>query len=327
MKTNTQNTNTVTTNNAQFEQLLLSYELAYYNGDYEKELVALATAVTHSVLKKCINVSYNNALVEVKRDVARDTNVLNSIDRLNKDTYSLSYNKDGDLIRETTNKDNERALNTLTRESLGDGLDLVNVAVIEIMEQTKNHGADLEQTYTKRELSRKVWIKSEDSAKGWKDVETSGIKEVYKAVRREIEKSRAVQTNATNGYCYLEDVAKDEESGEELTIYRRLDKYADLGGNAVDFNGRPTLYSASEQTAKDMDELVASLNLTERQTQILKLRLRGYGYKAIATYLGVTQRAIAKTCEAIQKKVISTTSEDNTLFTLETVSKYTKQEK
>ena len=44
------------------------------------------------------------------------------------------------------------------------------------------------------------------------------------------------------------------------------------------------------------------MELTDRQAQILRLRMQGKGYKAIATYLGVTQRAIAKTVAQIQSK-------------------------
>ena len=82
-------------------------------------------------------------------------------------------------------------------------------------------------------------------------------------------------------------------------------KYADLGGYACDFNKACTLYSADAQTVEDTDELISRMNLTKKQAQVLSLRQSGYGYKAIATYLGVTQRAVAKTVEAIQKKALA----------------------
>ena len=325
-KANTPNTNAGANNEnkMQFEKLLLEYELAYINGDYEKELQTLATCVTHSVLKKCINVSYNESLVGVKRDVVADTHKIASIDRLNNSTYRLKYNKDGDLVREVINKDNEKALNKITREALGDGADLVNVAIIEILEQTREHGPNLEIPYTKRVLNRKVWIKVEDSVNGWKDETTSGIREVYKAVRRAIESSRAVQANAKNGYTYLEEVVTDEDGNEDevQTVYRRLDKYADLGGYATDFNGACTLYSASAETVYDTDELIEMLNLTERQAQVLKLRMRGYGQKAIATYLGVSKQAIQKTQKQMQAKVMSLADENSNIFNLDTINKY-----
>lgn len=140
---------------------------------------------------------------------------------------------------------------------------------------------------------------------GWETVETTPIREIYKAVRRSINTSRAMATDPRNGYSYIESMATDPETGETETVYRRLTKYADLGGYACDFNGACTLYSVDAETVRDTDTLIESMNLTKKQAQVLALRQSGYGYKAIATYLGVTQRAVAKTVEAIQKKAIA----------------------
>lgn len=76
-----------------------------------------------------------------------------------------------------------------------------------------------------------------------------------------------------------------------------MHKYADLGGYNCDGN-----YTADRQTVEDYETTVAQLDLTDRQAQVLRLRMQGKGHKAIATYLGVTQRAIAKTVEQVQKR-------------------------
>ena len=164
---------------------------------------------------------------------------------------------------------------------------------------------NLETPYTVRRLKKKVWIKTADSVNGWETVETTPIREIYKSVRRSINDSKALATDARNGYTYIESFSEDRETGEIETIYRRMTKYADLGGYACDFNKACTLYSADAQTVEDTDELINRMNLTKKQAQVLNLRQSGYGYKAIATYLGVTQRAVAKTVEAIQKKALA----------------------
>ena len=146
--------------------------------------------------------------------------------------------------------------------------------------------------YYVRRLSRRVYIRSDESA-AYRDDETTPIQEVYRAVRQAVQNSRAVQTDPRNGYSYIEDMTADGLDA----IYHRLNKYADLGG--YDCNGN---YTTDRQAAADYETLVASLNLTDRQAQILRLRMQGKGYKAIATYLGVTQRAIAKTVGQIQTK-------------------------
>ena len=83
-------------------------------------------------------------------------------------------------------------------------------------------------------------------------------------------------------------------------IYYRLQKYADLGGYNVNGN-----YTADRQTMTEYNAIMGKLNLTARQAEVLALRMRGHGYKAIATYLGVTKRAVSKTMEQIQKKALA----------------------
>ena len=330
-----------------FTDLLVDYVVHYETDpqgkDFTETLTTIAKIITHSVLRKCINVSHNESLIEVKRDIVRDSHSLETIARANNELYTLAYTKDGDLTRKEqtveyivkkdkngkekkVKKENslEIGYNRETRERLGDGLDLVNVAIATLLEQTREHGAWLEQGYEVRRLKRKVYIKLEDSVNGWETVITTPIQETFKAVRRAIENSRAMSTDPRNGYSYLEDIATDSETGEETTVYRRLDKYADLGGYAVDSSGKRTLYSASEETTESMDKLVESLNLTDRQATVLKLRLRGYGQKAIATYLGVSKQAIQKTQKQIQSKVIAIASEEHSLFTIETIERYMK---
>jgi len=104
-------------------------------------------------------------------------------------------------------------------------------------------------------------------------------------------------------FWVIEDYATDSESGTEERIYNRLPKYADLGGYETDFNGACTFYTVDEQTTQDMGELIERLNLTAKQAKVLQLRLCGYGDRAIATYLGVTLRAVQKTRIAIQGKI------------------------
>lgn len=116
-------------------------------------------------------------------------------------------------------------------------------------------------------------------------------------MRRAIQSSRAVQTDPRSGYSYIEDMTADGLDA----IYHRLQKWADLGGHNQ--NGH---YTTDRQTVDDYNAMIAALELTPRQMTVVQLRMRGYGYKAIASYLGVTQRAIAKTIEQVQKKARDT---------------------
>lgn len=312
MKTNATNQNNATEKKLAFSELLKTYVNEYENGvntaSYTQALSNLAYAVAYSVLKKCINTGYNETLVSIRHELTSGKANIENIEYCLNHATKLSYNDDGNLISKTINDNCKKALATLTSATLGDGLDLVNDAIVAILDETKkqlarNEKLNLEKPYTVRRLKKKVWIKSCDSVNGWESVETTPIREVFKAVRRSINTSRAMATDARSGYSYIEELSTDVISNETSTIYRRLTRYADLGGYETDFNGACTFYTVDNETVENYDELLTALNLTKRQAQVIKLRESGYGYKAIATYLGIRPDSVRDIFKAIQKKV------------------------
>lgn len=308
---------------ATFAELLRTYEQYASNPTADPApLTDLATACAYSVLRKCIDVSHNKALENARKDLTADLHNLDRLAYASAHATETRYNAEGDPYTAVIDKDLYEAYEKLLAHSFGDGLDLVHDAVVAILDETQKakerHGDTLppcflEQAYTVRRLNRKVWIKAEDSAKGWQTVTTTPIQEIYKAIRRAIENSRAVQADPRNGYTYLSDLSTDPESDAVDVIYHRYGKYADLGGYATDINGNPDFrgpYTADRETADrvtaDVETLIEKLNLTQRQATILDLRMRGYGrrngYKSIATYLGVSFQAVQNAVYRIQSK-------------------------
>ena len=294
-----------------FNAVKRAYETALATGkDSADELTALATAVAYSVLNKCIDpqrkaapqretvsaTGYNPALVQLKHGIAADLATLDNLRTAADKATRTAYNTDGDLTTETADKDAEKAVAALIGETLSDGIDLVQAAALAILEQAAEHAADggewLDTPHTVRRLSRRVYIRTEDSA-AYRDDETTPIQEVYRAVRQTVQNSRAIQTDPRNGYSYVEDLTAD---GLE-TIYYRLHKYADLGG--YDCNGN---YTTDRQNVADYKTLVARLDLTDRQAQILRFRMQGKGYKAIATYLGIPQSSVCRCMYQVRNK-------------------------
>lgn len=312
-----QQTATTTTT---FETLLVDFCNEYRKDSNSEKFTAvatdLATAVAFSVLRKCLdpqaksgkpsNSGCNPQLDEVKRSIYRDTNTLKNIDYSCKKAFMTVYNEDGDRQTKTADSDYRYAYNKLTQQTLGDGLDLVNTAIVSLLDECTKVDTTaenfLETVYTVRRLKKKVWIKVEDSVNGWETVETSSIREVYKAVRREVANSRSLNIDPSNGYMYLEDLTRDEEGNEETVIYRRLNKYSDLAGNVTDFNGAVKFETVDSASVTDYDTMVEKLELTTRQAQVLQLRMSGYGYIAIATYLGVNEKSVRDVLKTVQKK-------------------------
>lgn len=323
--TKQQTAKTTTAETRNFTDLLRQYEKEYNNDKtsvtFSNVLDELATAVAYSVIKKCLdpqrkgrkdgqvsNSGCNTQLDEVKRSIYRDKNTLANIDYSCKQAFTTVYNEDGDRQTKTKDSDYRYAYNKLSQQTLGDGLDLVHVAMIALLDESEKADRTrenfLENTYEVRRLKKKVWIKSADSVNGWETVETSPIREVYKAVRREVANSRSLNIDPSNGYLYLEDLATDEESNEEATIYRRLNKFSDLAGNVTDYNGAVTFETVDSASVDKYENMVDALELTARQAKVLELRMGGYGCVAIGTYLGVKEESVISVLKTIQKKAI-----------------------
>ena len=307
---------------SRFEMLMDNYERAYASGnDFAAELYALAEACATSVVKKCLdpqrkaavtreevsNSGHNPALSAVRRDIKADTALYENTVAAHAAAYDWKFDNDGYVVSEVVDKAAEKAATDLQGESFGDGIDLVHAAAVALLEIAATHAGQpgwMEKPYTARRIARKVYVKLDDTA-AWTEEETSPIREVYRTVRREVQNSRAMQTDPRNGYLYIEDVAADPESDALETIYRRLGKWADLGGYTCDMNGQPkydSVYTADMQTAMDYKDIIERLALTDRQSTIVRMRMQGYGYRAIATYLGVNPRAVYNAMEKVQAK-------------------------
>ena len=296
-----------------FEQVKRDFETALNSGkDYGPQLLDLSTAIAYSVVRKCLDPQrktaparyvvsdngYNPAMDDLRRGIAADVALLDSTQTAADKAIRATLDKDGEPVTVTADKDAETALNALIDRTLTDGIDLVQTAAAALLEQAADHADGpgwLDRPYSVRRLSRRVYIRAEASA-AYREEDTAPMREVFRAVRRAVQDSRAVQTDPRNGYTYIEDLTADGLDA----IYYRLQKYADLGGYNVNGN-----YTADRQTMTEYNAIMGKLNLTARQAEVLALRMRGHGYKAIATYLGVTKRAVSKTMEQIQKKALA----------------------
>lgn len=255
----------------------------------------------------------NPALVSLRREIFADVAALDNLKSAVNAALAVKFSEDGDALTDIVDKKAWERSNVLSRERLGDGMDLVQDVVLALLEeQAAGHTTAanwLDTPYTIRKLDKRVLIKDTDSA-AYHDEQVTPSQAAFRIVRQAIQESRAMQVDPRNGYTYIEEMTADGLD----TVYRRLGKYSDLAGYACnghisDMDGVPSgwdtgdgLCTTDSQTAADMSALVARLGLTDRQATVLKYRMQGYGIKAIATRLGVSHQAIAKTLDGIGKK-------------------------
>ena len=296
-------------------------------------LTALATACASSVTRRLADPDAKAAatndrtstsgqspvMLTLRREVFDDMEHLAAVrDNTDRATH-YTYNTDGDLVRKVVDKAADKAAADLAAARLGDGCDLVQEAAAALLTAVDKWatlgGAWLDASVTVRRLSRRVYVDG-DPVPTWKDATTTPAQEVYRAVRRYIDNTRAAQTDPRNGYTYIADLAADPETGVLETVYRRLGKYADLGGYAVNGKTPDTVagapagyahgdgcgdgYTTGADTVDTYDATLARLGLTDRQAAIVALRVRGFGLDAIAKRLGVSRRTIDRAAADMQ---------------------------
>lgn len=297
--------------------------------EYTTALMELATACTYSVLKKLTDpqglqgglkeqekpekrIGINNAtsrqtvVNRLRREVAHDLQNLRNLEYLSTMAKTVNVTINGEYTTDTNGEYNE-LLTKLSNTMSNDGLELINSAICAILEETRKIDSFstgfMEKPYKVRRLKKKVRIQSADSVNGWETVETMPIKEVFKAIRREVEANRGLQI-ASHKYTYIEEIVTDTETGENTTAYRRLNACSGLAGEVYDFNGKPIAIVADTETIDNYSAFCEGANLTMRERTVLDYRLQGYGNKAIATKTGISENACKGAVQRLRQKAI-----------------------
>jgi len=264
-----------------FSDLLRKFEKSYINQsiEYADLLQEAAAAITYSVLRKLDNTTCNKTVHELRNQLKHDL-LISKSDKLFKDSYSNS-------------------------------IDLVHTAVaglISEIEVASNHGVDtskpgfLEVQYTKKVLNEKIRIQRSDNNSLFKEVATSIIQEIYRIIRREIASNSHPRIQSFT-YAYISEKVNDSE-GNEYTVYTRLLKYSDIISEVRDFNGKFVALTADNKSNDTIQSMIEKLELTDKQKQIVSLRLRGYGYKSISTYIGISEKSVRDRLKLVQKKAV-----------------------
>lgn len=115
------------------------------------------------------------------------------------------------------------------------------------------------------------------------------------AVRKAVYAEKSIESNGK--YIYIEDLTTSNTDTSENALdreYIRLGKYNDLGSDS------PYGISAGSSDYTAYIKLVQSLNLTHRQSTIIKMRMQGLSVTTIADKLGVSHPAISKSLLQVQ---------------------------
>lgn len=184
----------------------------------------------------------------------------------------------------------------------GEGMDFVNVAIVAFLnEEMKAHERNVDtcifwtqKEYKEFDIDKRVIIQRDDSAKK-REFTRIPAKVVYQKLREYIVSNRGVRVDEK--HVFIEEIVQNE-NGTEEQLFHRLK-------NGMQY----AYYDYTEMHENTCNLLHASIviqafldTLSAKEQKVLGLRMQGHGYKAIASYTGVTQRAIAKTTHSLQKK-------------------------
>lgn len=258
---------------------------------------------------KVSNNGCNPVMLALIADIVRDNKTLaNTLYAMNSAT-EYHVNADGDLEQVTADSDAKYASGKLQSATLSDGMDLVHDVIVSLLETMQNNPPQDNEWFDTpvetRKLSRKV-CNGLDSVPEWETIELAPVQIVFRSARSGIERSRSVKADPRNKCLYLEDMSSDPESDALDTFYRKIGKCADLGGYATDMHGEidySSPYTATEQTARDFDDLFELLELTTAQRKLVcALVFEHMGVREIARRDGVTHHAVQKRIEKVRER-------------------------
>ena len=238
----------------------------------------LAKVIALSTLKTCLDPRKRSAHIDSDK-----------VDSVGGDKYLTKVKNDGyrlDIVKQDAS------------DTIPELADLVSVATVAILENLDKYG-NLTTTVKYQKPQRQI-IYGNGEIK-MVEAEAVPIQLVYRAVRKYINGMKNGGSLGADGYLYIAttDTDTDTDTGIDTVIYRRLGKYADIGGYTSE-----GLYTVSEEDVAKVDSILARLDLTREQKRILSLRQGGYSFGAIADILGVTQEAVKKTVMRIRCKAV-----------------------
>lgn len=283
------------------------------NADGVKAMTDYATIVAYSTIRKRNDPQRKTAVDNGKTatTASGDTMCIPSGANIDSNGNAYSVGTDNKQLRSLKNDVARFVSDSLfvPNETIGDGADLVQDAYLAMLEQAQAHNdngnVDIERTFTERKLDKHVKIRTSDNIH-WKDVETSPARKIFHAVGTTVDKMQSVKSASEKyGYIALDD---NDDGGTDNRLYLRYGMYSGIGGT-VSHSGMSAsddgTVTADITTAEKMYHLIASLNLTARQATVLKYRLAGFGYKAIASKLGVTDATVKDAVRSIRKKAVA----------------------
>ncbi len=291
----------------------------------DSAIITMSEIIALSVLKRLYSETGGQSFRELSIDIMRDSNDKERLQRLCNEK-KITFDSDGN-IKASYTKEQTQNIDKLVKERFGDGTILVNDSCVALMTELNyfidNVGKssndkkrlvsfiDFDFVYGKEYVNKRVQRVDRETAEHFIIKEKTIFGHCFSTVRANIaETFDSVKYNPRDGHSYIE-YETENESGDGERFYLRTAKFADLGGDAHEWNGHDfvirskmtaTEYRADYERQK---KIIESLNLTKRQTEILLECSKDRNISRVARKFKVSRQAVLKTLSQIQKKAIA----------------------
>lgn len=330
------NVKTTDTNVNSINNLMIKIKSDYESDNLNpNELYTLATVIVLAELKNTIDPNRYRATNKTGKSITKPdgvfplflynlkNTVMGQLKQLTKKYDDgktiadyISFNKKGDIVinQVKLNADLDKLYYTLHNGCSNDASDLIQSTVLYLLEELdymKSNNIDsFERVRQAKVPNKKIYIKVEDSANYWKDIDICGIQCVYKKLRSEINGQKEIKESINNNYCYFR--YEDDDMDDNKEIYIRIPMYSTL--ISADAYG---LNTVSQCDHERLEELIDSLNLSDLQRSVLEIKLKhlyqNFSCRSIGTYLGVSQNSIRSALRELKRKALKLVDRDSIL--------------
>lgn len=267
-----------------------------------RSLYHLASFFARCALKKYEDYCLSDVLTKTRRMIKKSLSDLENIERINLVDGGLYFDENGNV----RTKKHSTEITELLLDINSDSVDMLNAAVVAILENEKKYGIDYETIF---EYECKA-----DRAYTWRGV-SKGTHRIYKKsgrladiifqdLRKYVDRTALLHTD--QNHLYL-----DRESEDGTPYYEIYPVGLDIFGRRInDFNGKFDHFEGNVEAVISVESFIEKMELPTSERKVIVGLLQGKSYQNIADELGIAKDTVYGYVRRLRQKAIAVIEHD-----------------